>query len=136
MFLLRKLNHFRHIIVPHQMKQNFHITSIVQTGKESEIAGIAAKNYAENKKAETIFDKIIRKEIPAKLIYEDDICLAFNDISPQAPVHFLLIPKVRIDALSESKETDAQVNVQTNRNGKLVRSVDNLFNLFSSYSAI
>lgn len=77
--------------------------------KESEMAGIAAKNYAENKSAETIFDKIIRKEIPAKIIYEDDICLAFNDINPQAPVHFLLIPKIRIDSLSESKETDAQV---------------------------
>lgn len=81
----------------------------MQTSKESEIAGVAAKNYAENKTAETIFDKIIRKEIPAKIIYEDDICLAFNDISPQAPVHFLLIPKIRIDSLSVCTETDAQV---------------------------
>lgn len=109
MFLLKKLNNFCHIIAPVQAKYNFHISSIMQTSKESEIAGIAAKNYAENKTAETIFDKIIRKEIPAKIVYEDDICLAFNDISPQAPVHFLLIPKIRIDSLSESKETDAQV---------------------------
>lgn len=45
--------------------------------------------------APTIFDKIISKEIPADVIYEDDLCLAFNDINPQAPVHFLVIPKDR-----------------------------------------
>ena len=44
---------------------------------------------------ETIFDKIIRKEIPSDVVYEDDKCLAFRDISPQAPVHVLLIPKER-----------------------------------------
>jgi diadenosine tetraphosphate (Ap4A) HIT family hydrolase len=42
---------------------------------------------------ETIFDKIIRKEIPANIVYEDDNVLAFRDISPQAPVHILIIPK-------------------------------------------
>jgi histidine triad (HIT) family protein len=40
-----------------------------------------------------IFLKIINKEIPAKIIHEDDLCLAFHDISPQAPVHVLIIPK-------------------------------------------
>ena len=44
---------------------------------------------------ETIFDKIIRKEIPADVVYEDDEVLAFKDISPVAPVHVLLIPKKR-----------------------------------------
>lgn len=43
----------------------------------------------------TIFDKIIAKEIPADIIYEDDKCLAFNDVNPQAPTHFLVIPKDR-----------------------------------------
>lgn len=43
---------------------------------------------------ETIFDKIIRREIAADIILEDAICLAFNDIAPQAPTHFLVIPKV------------------------------------------
>ncbi|KAG4079789.1 hypothetical protein HA402_014920 [Bradysia odoriphaga] len=109
MFFLRRLSKLRQVVAPLQSKYNLHISSIIQMSKESEIAGIAAKNYADNKTAETIFDKIIRKEIPAKIIYEDDICLAFNDISPQAPVHFLLIPKIRIDSLSESKETDAQL---------------------------
>ena len=48
----------------------------------------------------TIFDKIISKEIPADVIYEDDQCLAFRDINPQGPTHFLVIPKVRIAQLS------------------------------------
>jgi histidine triad (HIT) family protein len=55
--------------------------------------------------AKTIFKKIIDREIPAKIIYEDDQCLAFHDVSPQAPTHVLLIPKEEIanlDALSES----------------------------------
>ncbi|HEX2865948.1 MAG TPA: histidine triad nucleotide-binding protein [Ignavibacteriales bacterium] len=43
--------------------------------------------------AETIFSKIIRKEIPAKIVYESDDVLAFRDINPQAPVHILVIPK-------------------------------------------
>lgn len=43
----------------------------------------------------TIFDKILTKEIPARVAYEDDLCLAFHDISPQAPVHILVIPKDR-----------------------------------------
>ena len=42
----------------------------------------------------TIFDKIISKDIPAKVLFEDDQALAFEDINPQAPVHFLVIPKV------------------------------------------
>ena len=42
---------------------------------------------------ETIFSKIIRREIPADIVYEDDDCLAFRDIQPQAPTHILVIPK-------------------------------------------
>lgn len=42
---------------------------------------------------DTLFTKIINREIPAKIIYEDDQVLAFHDIAPQAPVHFLVIPK-------------------------------------------
>uniref|UniRef100_A0A182MTL9 HIT domain-containing protein n=1 Tax=Anopheles culicifacies TaxID=139723 RepID=A0A182MTL9_9DIPT len=54
------------------------------------------------KNPDTIFDKIIKKEIAADLIYEDEKCIAFNDISPQAPVHFLVIPKQKIDKLENS----------------------------------
>lgn len=54
----------------------------------------------------TIFDKIISREIPAQIVYEDDLCLAFNDIKPQAPVHVLIIPKKRIASLAEVNEKD------------------------------
>lgn len=43
--------------------------------------------------SDTIFAKIIRREIPATIVFEDDLCLAFRDVNPQAPVHILLIPK-------------------------------------------
>ena len=43
----------------------------------------------------TIFDKIVSKTIPATILYEDDICLAFRDVNPVAKVHFLVIPKDR-----------------------------------------
>lgn len=51
--------------------------------------------------ADTIFKKIIDKEIPANIVYEDDLCLAFHDINPQAPVHLLVIPKQEIPSLNE-----------------------------------
>ena len=41
----------------------------------------------------TLFEKIIDREIPADIIYEDDLCIAINDINPKAPIHVLLIPK-------------------------------------------
>ena len=56
---------------------------------------------------DTIFAKIIRREIPADIIYEDDLCLAFRDITPQAPTHVLLIPKKPIPRLSDSTSEDA-----------------------------
>lgn len=54
----------------------------------------------------TIFSKIINKEIPAQIVYEDDQCLAFRDINPQAPVHILLIPKREIPTMNDVKESD------------------------------
>ncbi len=56
---------------------------------------------------DTIFGKIIRKEIPAKIVYEDDSCLAFHDVSPQAPVHVLVIPKKPIISLEQLEDEDA-----------------------------
>lgn len=47
----------------------------------------------------TIFQKIINREIPADIVYEDDLCLAFRDINAQAPTHVLLIPKEEISSL-------------------------------------
>ncbi len=57
----------------------------------------------------TIFGKIIRKEIPAKIIYEDEDVLAFEDIQPQAPVHILVIPKKEIPTLNDLKSEDAEL---------------------------
>ena len=54
----------------------------------------------------TLFGKIIRREIPADIVYEDDLCLAFRDINPQAPTHVLLIPKKEIDKLSNARSED------------------------------
>lgn len=51
--------------------------------------------------SDCIFCKIVSKEIPAKIIYEDQDCLAFHDINPAAPVHFLIIPKAHIVSLYE-----------------------------------
>ncbi len=56
--------------------------------------------------SDTIFTKIINKEIPADIIYEDDLSLAFNDIQPQAPVHCLIIPKKTIATINEMTEED------------------------------
>ena len=56
--------------------------------------------------AETLFSKIIDREIPADIIFEDDQCLAFRDINPQAPTHFLVIPKKPIAKLSDAEEAD------------------------------
>lgn len=56
--------------------------------------------------SETIFSKIIRKEIPAKIAHEDDLCLAFHDVSPQAPVHVLVIPKRPIVSLEQLTDDD------------------------------
>jgi histidine triad (HIT) family protein len=56
--------------------------------------------------SETVFSKIIRKEIPAKIIYEDDLSLAFHDVHPRAPVHVLIIPKKAIASLEEVEPED------------------------------
>ncbi|KAL7741440.1 hypothetical protein ACLKA6_000765 [Drosophila palustris] len=58
---------------------------------------------------DTIFGKILRKEIPCKFIYEDEKCVAFNDVSPQAPTHFLVIPRKPISQLSLAEDGDAEL---------------------------
>ncbi|AFZ24118.1 HIT family hydrolase, diadenosine tetraphosphate hydrolase [Cylindrospermum stagnale PCC 7417] len=55
---------------------------------------------------DTIFSKIIRREIPADIVYEDDLALAFKDVNPQAPVHILVIPKKPIPQLAEAESQD------------------------------
>ncbi len=57
----------------------------------------------------SIFSKIISKEIPADIFHEDDICLAFRDINPQAPVHFLVIPKKEISSMADLTNEDEAI---------------------------
>lgn len=57
--------------------------------------------------SKTIFEKIIAREIPARIVYEDEEVLAFHDVNPQAPVHVLIIPKRLIPRIAEATSQDA-----------------------------
>ncbi len=57
----------------------------------------------------TLFTKIINREIPADIVYEDEQCLAFRDIDPKAPTHILIIPKKEIPKISEATAADQKL---------------------------
>ncbi len=57
--------------------------------------------------ADTVFAKILRGEIPARIVHDDEQCLAFHDVAPQAPVHVLVIPKREIESLAAVTPDDA-----------------------------
>src|SRR6202047_5285450 len=57
----------------------------------------------------TIFEKIIAREVPAQIIWEDDDTLAFHDVNPQAPVHVLIVPKKVVPRLAEAMEKDREL---------------------------
>ena len=59
--------------------------------------------------SDTIFTKIINKEIPADIVYEDDSSLAFRDVNPQAPVHILIIPKKPMRQLNDAEVSDQEL---------------------------
>ena len=59
--------------------------------------------------ADTIFGRIARGEVPAKVVYEDDRALAFHDVNPQAPTHILVIPRRPIEKLAAAEENDASL---------------------------
>ncbi|XP_026108692.1 uncharacterized protein LOC113080837 isoform X3 [Carassius auratus] len=77
------------------------------TRDEVRLAKEASKKYG--KPEPTIFSKIVDKTIPADIIHEDDKCLAFRDVNPQAPVHFLVIPRIPIPKISEAHDDDASL---------------------------
>jgi histidine triad (HIT) family protein len=80
----------------------------------------------------TLFSKIISREIPADIVYEDEHCLAFRDINPQAPTHVLLIPKKEIPRLSDATANDqALLGHMMVTAGKIARElgVDEAFRL-------
>lgn len=57
----------------------------------------------------TLFTKIINREIPADIVFEDELCLAFRDIDPKAPTHILIIPKKEITKISETDAADQRL---------------------------
>ncbi|MCH2113792.1 MAG: histidine triad nucleotide-binding protein [Pirellulales bacterium] len=57
--------------------------------------------------ADTVFQKILNREIPAKIVYEDASCMAFHDVAPQAPTHVLIIPKKPIESIDQIADEDA-----------------------------
>jgi histidine triad (HIT) family protein len=67
------------------------------------------KAMSDSKAEKDLFCRIIDKEIPADIVYEDDNVLAFRDISPQAPVHVLIVPKKHIAKLNDAVESDAEL---------------------------
>ena len=81
--------------------------------------------------ADTIFTKIINRQIAADIVYEDDLCLAFRDVNPQAPVHILLIPQKPIEMLSTASAED-----QALLGNRVSRIVPNGFDLDLSQSYV
>ncbi|MGY6529902.1 MAG: histidine triad nucleotide-binding protein [Cyanobacterium sp.] len=78
--------------------------------------------------SETIFSKIIRREIPADIVYEDDLCLAFRDIAPQAPTHILVIPKKPIIRIDDAQGEDQALLGHLLLTVKKVAAQENLSN--------
>ncbi|XP_004294701.1 PREDICTED: 14 kDa zinc-binding protein [Fragaria vesca subsp. vesca] len=99
------------------------ITQVPVTMAEKEAALAAVPSDSA-----TIFDKIINKEIPATVVFEDDKVLAFRDISPQAPTHILIIPKVRdgLTGLSKAEERHCEILGQLLYTAKLVAKQEGL----------
>jgi histidine triad (HIT) family protein len=56
----------------------------------------------------TIFEKIINREIPSEILYEDEVCIAIRDVNPQAPIHVLVIPKKLISRIADAEEGDSE----------------------------
>ncbi len=59
--------------------------------------------------SETLFSRIINRELPADIVYEDDEILAFRDINPQAPVHVLIVPKIEIATVNDLESEHAEL---------------------------
>ena len=80
--------------------RSFHHTSTIMVSKPPPSVDLTKP---------TIFEKIIAKEIPADIVYEDEQSLAFRDVNPQAPTHILIIPKRRIPMLGMAEQSDKEI---------------------------
>ncbi|KAL8162949.1 hypothetical protein V2J09_014438 [Rumex salicifolius] len=104
-----------------------HLTSDSSMASEKE-AALAAAAAPPPVDSPTIFDKIISKEIPANVVYEDDQVLAFRDIAPQAPTHIVVIPKVKdgLTGLSKAEERHCEILGRLLYTAKLVAKQEGL----------
>ncbi|XP_022934452.1 14 kDa zinc-binding protein-like [Cucurbita moschata] len=95
--------------------------SMASSEKEAALAAVPSDSP-------TIFDKIINKEIPSTIVFEDDKVLAFRDISPQAPTHILIIPKVKdgLSGLSKAEERHTEILGQLLYAAKLIAKQEGL----------
>ncbi|KAK7380840.1 hypothetical protein VNO78_33359 [Psophocarpus tetragonolobus] len=102
-----------------------HFTSSTPMASEKQAALAATPSDVDGP---TIFDKIINKEIPPTVVYEDDKVLAFRDITPQAPTHILIIPKVKdgLSGLSKSEERHFEILGRLLYTAKLVAKQEGL----------
>ncbi|KAL2335163.1 hypothetical protein Fmac_016376 [Flemingia macrophylla] len=102
-----------------------HLTSSSPMASEKQAALVATPSDAN---VPTIFDKIINKEIPSTVVYEDDKVLAFRDITPQAPTHILIIPKVKdgLTGLSKAEERHFEILGRLLYTAKLVAKQEGL----------
>lgn len=89
------------VLIPVQLTHESNFSDEVKAAKLAHVAT--------SKENPTIFDRIINHSIKADIIYEDEKCLAFRDVAPQAPIHFLVIPKRRIFMLSDATDGDTEI---------------------------
>ena len=73
------------------------------------LRGCGASGRLAHMASDTLFSKIARGDLPADIVYEDDLALAFRDINPQAPSHLLVIPRKPIERLSSAADADAEL---------------------------
>jgi histidine triad (HIT) family protein len=83
--------------------------------------------------AKTIFQKIIDKEIPASIVFEDERCMAFHDVAPQAPVHVLVIPKKPIASVAAIEDSDGALIAHL---WLVIRNLAAQFGLDSGYRVV
>ncbi|GAB1606959.1 uncharacterized protein LOC115222884 [Argonauta hians] len=100
---------YRYILTPAVTTVTFHaaqcLSSAAAPPDEVSKAHKALNNLTRDPQP-TIFSKILNKSIPSNILYEDDQCMAFSDVQPQAPVHFLVIPRKIIPTLGQAEDED------------------------------
>ncbi|KAM7255993.1 hypothetical protein ACFE04_011734 [Oxalis oulophora] len=113
-------------VVSSHLSPPYPLTTTMASEKEAALA--ASTPSDSDSDSPTIFDKIINKEIPSKVVYEDDQVLAFRDIAPQAPTHILIIPKKRdgLTGLSKAEERHCEILGRLLYTAKLIAKQEGL----------